>query len=128
MFCNCKLEMLSTFEPSSAVTWINIGRLSAGKYESILASAFSAGVSGENADKSVSKTGRGNSWAPKARVRTNEMTRIGMEAFSNAEEEMRVGAFDSAPPIGVAGRIRLISKKATNARSIALQNEGFAPT
>ena len=100
---------------------MNIGRLSSGKYGAILSSASSAGVSGENADKSVSKTGRGNSWEPKAIVRTREMTRIGMDDFSNAEGEMRVRSFDSSPPIGVAGRIRLISKKATNAHSIALQ-------
>ena len=56
------------------------------------------------------------------------MARIGIDAFSNVEEDMSVRAFDSAPPIGVAGRIRLISKKAANARSIALQHEGFAPT
>ena len=69
----------------------------------------------------MSKTGKGNSWAPKTSVRAREMTRIGMADFSNAEEEMRVRSFDSSPPIVAGGRIRLISKKATNARSIALQ-------
>ena len=77
---------------------------------------------------SVSNTGSGNNWAPKAIVRIREMTRIGMDAFSNAEEEMSVRAFDSAPPIGVAGRIRLISKGATNAHTIVLEKGWFAPT
>jgi len=101
---------------------MNIGRLSGGKKESILASASSAGVSGENADRSVSNTGSGNNWAPSASVRTREMTRIGIDAFSNVEEEMSVRAFDSAPPIAVAGRMRLISKGAVNARIITLQS------
>ena len=98
-----------------------MGRLSDGKKGAILSSASSADVSGENADKSVSNTGSGNNWAPKPIVRTREMTRIGRADFSNADGEMRVRAFVSAPLMGVAGGIRLISKGAANARSIGLQ-------
>ena len=63
------------------------------------------------AERSVSKTGKGKSWEPKAIVSSRAPNRIGIADFSKVPALTRVRSLESDPPIRVGSGICLISKK-----------------
>ena len=65
------------------------------------------------AERSVSKTGSGNNWAPNTIVRIAETRRIGSADLSKIAEFAKVRSLSSPPPIGVASGILVISRRAT---------------